>query len=92
MASFQVSGLQEYVRNHCRLAKLFEQKVLKDPRFQVNITRGGVGSHLLAGDERRQGRPGLLQADWVEPAQPEAPHHHQRVGQAPHGDKNGVDC
>ena len=35
MVSAQVSGLQEYVRNHCRLAKLFEQKVLTDPRFQV---------------------------------------------------------
>ena len=37
MVSAQVSGLQEYVRNHCRLAKLFEQKVLTDPRFQVRF-------------------------------------------------------
>ena len=31
----QVSGLQEYVRRHCRLAKRFESHVLTDPRFQV---------------------------------------------------------
>ena len=31
----QVSGLQDYVRNHCRLAKLFEARVLTDSRFKV---------------------------------------------------------
>ena len=45
----------------------------------------------LPGDERREGGAGLLQADRIEPAQPEAPHHHQRFWQAPHGDENGVD-
>jgi len=33
--SYGVSGLQEYIRNHCRLAKLFESKVLQDSRFRV---------------------------------------------------------
>ena len=30
-----MSGLQEYVRNHCRLAKVFEAKVEADTRFRV---------------------------------------------------------
>ena len=33
--NFGVSGLQEYVRNHCRLAKVFEAKVEADTRFRV---------------------------------------------------------
>ena len=30
-----MSGLQEYVRNHCRLAKEFEARVVADDRFRV---------------------------------------------------------
>ena len=30
-----MSGLQEYVRNHCRLAKEFEARVEADSRFRV---------------------------------------------------------
>ena len=33
--NFGVSGLQEYVRNHCRLAKEFQAKVEKDSRFRL---------------------------------------------------------
>ena len=33
--SYGVTGLQEYVRNHCRLAKLFETRVNEDARFKV---------------------------------------------------------
>ena len=33
--NFGVSGLQEYVRNHCRLAKEFEARVEADSRFRV---------------------------------------------------------
>ena len=33
--NFGVSGLQEYVRNHCRLAKEFEARVEADTRFRV---------------------------------------------------------
>uniref|UniRef100_A0A6A7FSH7 Tyrosine decarboxylase-like n=2 Tax=Hirondellea gigas TaxID=1518452 RepID=A0A6A7FSH7_9CRUS len=32
---YGVQGLQKYVREHCRLAKLFESLVLKDDRFEV---------------------------------------------------------
>ena len=33
--SFGVSGLQEYVRNHCRLAKEFQARVEQDARFRL---------------------------------------------------------
>jgi len=33
--TYGVSGLQEYIREHCRLAKVFEENVASDRRFQV---------------------------------------------------------
>lgn len=33
--SYGVSGLQSYIREHCRLAKVFEEFVRSDERFQV---------------------------------------------------------
>ena len=30
-----MSGLQEYVRNHCRLAKEFQARVEQDARFRL---------------------------------------------------------
>lgn len=35
LRSFGISGLQEYIRLHCRLAKYFESLVVKDKRFEV---------------------------------------------------------
>uniref|UniRef100_A0A1B6G856 Tyrosine decarboxylase n=1 Tax=Cuerna arida TaxID=1464854 RepID=A0A1B6G856_9HEMI len=41
--SYGISGLQEYIRNHVRLARLFENHVLKDKRFEiVNDVRMGL--------------------------------------------------
>merc|ERR1712035_311266 len=48
--SYGVSGLQAYIRNHCRLAKLFEARVLKDSRFQVvNDVKVGLVCFKLRG-------------------------------------------
>ena len=33
--NYGVTGLQEYIRSHCRLAKLFEERVRADARFKV---------------------------------------------------------
>lgn len=33
--NFGVTGLQEYVRNHCTLAKEFQAKVEQDSRFRL---------------------------------------------------------
>lgn len=35
LRSYGISGLQEYIRLHCRLAKYFESLVLKDTRFEI---------------------------------------------------------
>jgi len=48
--SYGVSGLQNYIRNHCKLAKLFESKVVKDSRFQVvNEVKVGLVCFKLKG-------------------------------------------
>merc|ERR1712029_1153703 len=48
--SYGVSGLQEYIRNHCRLAKMFESKVLQDSRFRVvNDVQAGLVCFKLIG-------------------------------------------
>merc|ERR1719232_498205 len=48
--SYGVAGLQEYIRNHCRLAKLFESKVLQDARFRVvNDVKVGLVCFKLKG-------------------------------------------
>ena len=33
--SYGVEGLQKYIREHCRLAKVFESLVRKDERFEI---------------------------------------------------------
>ena len=33
--TYGVTGLQDYIREHCRLAKVFEEYVLLDRRFEV---------------------------------------------------------
>ena len=33
--NFGVTGLQEYVRNHCKLARQFQTKVENDTRFRL---------------------------------------------------------
>lgn len=35
LRTYGISGLQNYIRHHIKLAKLFEQLVLKDKRFEV---------------------------------------------------------
>ncbi|XP_063974261.1 aromatic-L-amino-acid decarboxylase-like isoform X1 [Diachasmimorpha longicaudata] len=35
MRSYGIAGLQEYIRNHCKLAKHFESLVRKDSRFEI---------------------------------------------------------
>ena len=48
--NYGVSGLQAYVREHCRLAKIFEKKVEKDPRFVVtNEVKLGLVCFRLKG-------------------------------------------
>lgn len=34
--TYGLSGLQKYIRRHCELAKLFESKVRRDPRFEIS--------------------------------------------------------
>eukprot|EP00090_Calanus_glacialis_P022782 TRINITY_DN35091_c0_g1_i1.p1 TRINITY_DN35091_c0_g1~~TRINITY_DN35091_c0_g1_i1.p1 ORF type:complete len:317 (-),score=105.83 TRINITY_DN35091_c0_g1_i1:73-981(-) len=51
--NFGVSGLQEYVRNHCRLAKVFEAKVEADTRFRVmNDVKVGLVCFRLFGSNQ----------------------------------------
>merc|ERR1712035_28411 len=48
--SYGVSGLQAYIRNHCRLAKVFEARVKTDSRFQVvNDVQVGLVCFKLRG-------------------------------------------
>lgn len=35
LRNYGISGLQAYIRNHCKLAKQFEQFIRKDDRFEV---------------------------------------------------------
>ena len=43
--NYGVTGLQSYIREHCRLAKVFEEGVLSDKRFEV-CNKVKVGSCL----------------------------------------------
>merc|ERR1712035_91941 len=48
--SYGVSGLQAYIRNHCRLAKMFATMVLTDSRFKVvNNVQVGLVCFKLRG-------------------------------------------
>ena len=44
LRSYGVEGLQKYIREHVRLAKVFEQCILSDPRFEIvgHVTMGLV--------------------------------------------------
>lgn len=35
LRSYGISGLQHYIRHHIKLAKRFEELVLKDKRFEI---------------------------------------------------------
>ncbi|XP_059478229.1 tyrosine decarboxylase-like [Neocloeon triangulifer] len=51
--SYGIEGLQRYIRNHCRLAKRFEQSVLSDNRFEVlNDVKMGLVCFRLRGDDK----------------------------------------
>lgn len=51
-----MSGLQDYIREHCRLAKVFEEYVLSDRRFEVcnTVKLGLVCFRLRGSDELNQ--------------------------------------
>ena len=85
---------QAYIREHCRLAKLFESFVLQDERFEVcNNVRVSAksrcnqkfGSRQKSGKPFPSGRPRLLPPEGMRRDQPEAPVHDQRLREAPHG-------
>lgn len=53
LRSYGISGLQEYIRSHIRLAKKFEQHVLKDKRFEVcNEVKLGLVCFRLKGTDK----------------------------------------
>lgn len=53
LRTYGISGLQEYIRHHCRLAKKFEALVLKDKRFEVcNEVKLGLVCFRLKGSDR----------------------------------------
>lgn len=53
LRTYGISGLQEYIRHHIRLAKRFEQLVLKDKRFEVcnEVILGLVCFRLIGSDK-----------------------------------------
>lgn len=54
--NYGVSGLQAYIRNHCQLAKVFEERVKADPRFKVmnDVKVGLVCFRLLGSNSLNQ--------------------------------------
>lgn len=53
LRTYGISGLQEYIRHHIRLAKKFEQLVLKDKRFEVcNEVKLGLVCFRLVGSDK----------------------------------------
>ena len=84
--NFGVSGLQEYVRNHCRLAKVFEAKVEADTRFRVmNDVKVSRNIQTCHWSPPFAGRTRLLPPLWLQPAEPEAADHHKCFWQTAHG-------
>ena len=65
--NYGVSGLQEYVRNHCRLAKEFAARVEADSRFRVmNDVKVKIALQINIFDERHSlGWTCLLQTIWL---------------------------
>ncbi|CAL4158570.1 unnamed protein product, partial [Meganyctiphanes norvegica] len=53
LRSYGITGLQQYVREHCRLAKLFEEHVKQDTRFELTskAALGLVTFRLNGSDE-----------------------------------------
>lgn len=46
--TYGLSGLRKYIRRHCELAKLFESKVRRDPRFEIsNDVRVSIHRQML---------------------------------------------
>lgn len=56
MRSYGITGLQNYIRNHIRLAKRFETKIKRDKRFEVvnEVTVGLVCFRMKENDEINQ--------------------------------------
>lgn len=53
LRTYGISGLQEYIRHHIRLAKRFEQLVLKDKRFELcNEVKLGLVCFRLKGPDK----------------------------------------
>ncbi|XP_019873389.1 tyrosine decarboxylase isoform X2 [Aethina tumida] len=53
LRSYGISGLQKYIRHHIKLAKLFEEHVLKDKRFEIcNEVKLGLVCFRLKGADK----------------------------------------
>ncbi|XP_068143674.1 aromatic-L-amino-acid decarboxylase isoform X3 [Drosophila tropicalis] len=53
LRSYGISGLQHYIRHHIKLAKLFEELVLKDNRFEIcNEVKLGLVCFRLKGTDK----------------------------------------
>lgn len=52
LRTYGIEGLQQYIRNHCQLAKEFEKLVIGDDRFEVvNDVRLGLVCFRLRGND-----------------------------------------
>ncbi|XP_052127613.1 aromatic-L-amino-acid decarboxylase isoform X1 [Frankliniella occidentalis] len=53
MRTYGIEGLRQYIRHHIKLAKSFEARVLKDPRFEVcNEVKLGLVCFRLRGTDQ----------------------------------------
>ncbi|KAK3909357.1 Tyrosine decarboxylase [Frankliniella fusca] len=53
MRTYGIDGLRQYIRHHIKLAKSFEARVLKDPRFEVcNEVKLGLVCFRLRGTDQ----------------------------------------
>lgn len=77
--NFGVTGLQEYVRNHCKLAKEFQAKVEQDSRFRlmndVKVLHIALWMMLFS-ILLNIARIGLLSSVWLQSTKPETFDHH----------------